>query len=227
MAKFELKSKVQFLRKRGMSLKQIMREAGISKSTASLWCRDIVLSEAQRQALKKKMIEGGHAGRLKGAEANHLKKVESQELARMEAAHILRSVSERDRLVSGIALYWAEGSKAESTFGFIFVNSDPAMISFMYRWLLEVMRVSKEDIYLHVSINEIHKPRIEKVLRFWSNLLDLPRSQFAKTFFMKVAQKKIYENHDVHYGVCRLGVRRSSLLKYKILALIDLLKMPR
>jgi orotate phosphoribosyltransferase-like protein len=67
MAKFELKAKVQALRKQGMSLKQIMREVDISKSTASLWCREIVLTEAQRRVLKKKMIEGGHAGRLKGA----------------------------------------------------------------------------------------------------------------------------------------------------------------
>lgn len=224
MAKYKLKIEAENLRKNGASLKQIMEKLGISKSTASFWCRDIILSEEQKKLLKQRLVEGGHSGRIIGAEANHRKKVLSIKLAANEATSIIKDVTTRDILIAGIALYWAEGSKASSTSGFILVNSDPIMIKFMYNWLINIMKVPKTDIYGQVSINEIHKPREEQILNFWSNLLDLPRSQFNKTFFMKVLQKKVYSNHEEYYGVFRIGVRRSSYLKYKTLALIGLLK---
>jgi hypothetical protein len=95
----------------------------------------------------------------------------------------------------------------------------------MYKWLVDILKISKKDIFLQVSINAIHKYRIEKVLNFWADLLDLPKSCFGKTFFVDSVRKKVYENHDSHYGVLRLGVRKSTFLKYKILYLIDILKM--
>lgn len=124
----------------------------------------------------------------------------------------------------GLALYWAEGSKADSSSGFIFVNSDPIMIKLMFLWLTKIMNVNKSDIYGQISINSIHKNREDQVLIFWSNLLDLPKSQFNRTYFMKVVQKKVYKNHDHYYGVFRLGVRKSSYIKYLVLEMIRLLK---
>lgn len=224
MAKYQLKIEAENLRKSGASLKQIMEKLGISKSTAAFWSKGIKLSEKQKKLLKLRLIESGHRGRVMGAEANRKKKVESIKLATNEAVSLIGNITTRDIFVIGTALYWAEGSKASSTSGFLLVNSDPIMIKFIYIWLVDIMKVSKLDIYGQVSINEIHRFREEKILNFWSNLLDLPRSQFVKTFFMKVSQKKVYSNHEEYYGVFRIGVRRSSYLKYKTLALIDLLK---
>ena len=224
MAKYQLKIEAEKLRKSGASLKMIMEKLGVSKSTAAYWCRNLKLTNEQQKLLKIISIESGHRGRLIGAEKNRQKKLESIKSATNEAKSLLGNVSNRDILLIGIALYWAEGSKASTTSGFLFVNSDPIMIKFIYNWLEDVLKVPRADIYGQVSINEIHKSREEKILNFWSNLLDLPRSQFAKTFFMKVYQKKVYSNHEEYYGVFRIGVRRSSYLKYKTLALIDLLK---
>ena len=227
MSKFELKQKVFSLRRVGNSLLDISRTLNISKSTVAFWCREIELTLSQQQTLKEKMIREGHKGRLLGAAVNKQKKVISQLEAGKQAKGILGNINERDRLVAGIALYWAEGSKAPSTTGFVFVNSDPVMIKFIYDWLVDIIKVQKDQIFLQISINEIHRYRIDKVLNFWSNLLDLPQSSFSKTFFAKSIQKKVYENHEIHYGVLRLGVRKSSFLKYKVLHLIDILKCRR
>ena len=224
MSKFEFKPLVTALRKSGKSLNEIRKSTGLSKSTVSLWCRNIALSELQKKRLLDKMITMGHAGRLKGAQTNKEKKIKSQKEARIWSLDLLGSISERDKLISGIALYWAEGSKAASTSGFIFVNSDPIMIRFMYEWLIYSVQISKEDITAQISINEIHRYRIKKVLNFWSHLLDLPPERFSKTFFAHSIQRKVYQNHDIHYGVLRLSVRRSTVLKYKLLSLIDILK---
>lgn len=45
MSKFELKHRASQLRKSGASVSEIATQLGISKSTASLWCRDIVLTK--------------------------------------------------------------------------------------------------------------------------------------------------------------------------------------
>ena len=224
MSRFELKPKVHALRRSGKSILEISRLVGISKSTSSLWCRDVELTPLQRNNLKEKMIRDGHAGRLKGAQVNRDKRIMALKGAAVWAKNIIGSLSKRDRLVAGVALYWAEGSKAMTTTGFVFVNSDPSMIMFMYEWITDVIGVEKEDIFVQISINEIHRYRIDDVLKFWSSLLDLPPDRFAKTSFAKSVQKKVYDNHNKHYGMLRLSVRRSTLLKYRVLKMIEIIK---
>lgn len=224
MSKYEVRKKAIALRRKGYSLKELSEILGVSKSTISFWCSSVTLTHKQKARLIAKMIDAGHAGRIAGASSNHKKKIDAQNMARKDMEDLLGDVSKRDKFLSGISLYWAEGSKASSTTGFIFVNSDPKMILFMYYWLINMMDVKKEDVYIHISINKAHIIREDKVLNFWSNLLDLPRHQFSKPFYSKVNQKKVFENYDEYYGVCRLGVRKSTYLKYKVLALIDVLK---
>ncbi|MEA2715344.1 MAG: hypothetical protein QOG91_372 [Candidatus Parcubacteria bacterium] len=166
----------------------------------------------------------GHLGRLRGAQVNKDKKIASQFAAAVWAKNIVPTITERDRLMTGIALYWAEGSKSPRTTGFVFVNSDPIMIKFMHDWLIGIVLIPKESIVAQVSINEIHRYRIETVLNFWSHLLDLPRNKFSNTSFIKSRQKKIHENHEIYYGVLRLSVSRSTFLKYKVLQMIEILK---
>lgn len=126
-----------------------------------------------------------------------------------------RGGEQGDLLMLGIALYWAEGSK--STNRCIFVNSDPEMILLMKRFFIEILEINPEDITITIQINAIHRPRTEKVLRFWLALLQLPREQFTKVYYIKTLPKKRYENHDSYYGIARIIVRKSSGVQYKML----------
>jgi hypothetical protein len=224
MSKFELKSKVYKMRTEGLSIGRIAYELNLSKSTVSLWCGDMKLPQSMKDELKNKMILAGHRGRLKGAETNKNKKISSILKAKEWARNQFSVFSSREKMIACTALYWAEGSKTESTTGFVFVNSDPKMIYSVYKWLLESGLILTEDIKPRLSINIVHKPRIKKVLNFWSNLLELPTAQFGNVFYIKTPPKKLYSNHDHYYGILRLGVRRSTNLKYKILALVDRMK---
>ncbi|MCF7865381.1 MAG: helix-turn-helix domain-containing protein [Candidatus Pacebacteria bacterium] len=47
MAKFEQKMQARSLREKGMSIKSIAKQLGVSVSSVSLWCRDIILSKEQ------------------------------------------------------------------------------------------------------------------------------------------------------------------------------------
>jgi len=96
------------------------------------------------------------------------------------------------------------------------------MILFMYTWLKLIMKITPQEIMPRISINEIHRSRIS-VLRFWAELLSLPVAQFGNPWYIHTKVKKVYENYDRYYGILRLGVRNGTMLKYKVLSLIELL----
>jgi hypothetical protein len=223
MAKYEQRLKAREMRKNGIAINRIAIILAVSKGSVSKWCEDISLTSEQISALHESNVRGGYRGRLLGAYSNKQKKLKVLKDSKGWAAHILGNVSRRDLLISGISLYWAEGSKKGSSSGFVFVNSDPSMIRLINVWLKEIFNVKKEELRPSVSINEIHRERIGRVIKFWADLLELPVSQFSSTSFIKSKQQKIYENYENYYGILRLRVSKGSNLKYKVLALIEAL----
>lgn len=223
MAKFEFKTKVFEMRRRGISLGDIAKSIGLSKSTISIWCSEIELNEEQKNKISEKAIKSGMKGRLLGAESNRNKKIKSIDEAKEWASQKIVGISSKEYMIANIALYWAEGSKKNKS-GYIFVNSDPDMVLFVYNWLSQYMGIKNDFFSPRVSVNIIHKERISQILNYWSNLLELPIEAFGNPYYVKSVHKKRYENHEKYYGVLRLNVKRSSMLKYKILALIEELK---
>jgi hypothetical protein len=84
--------------------------------------------------------------------------------------------------------------------------------------------ISKRDLVCSIQINKIHENRIEKVLSFWKKLLQLPGDQFRKPYYVSTKVAKVYDNYDDYYGICRLVVRRSMNLKYRMIGLIKAMK---
>lgn len=219
----EKKSKAQKLRQQGISIKEIAKIVSISRSTASVWCREIVLSEKQRKILKQKQTEAGSKGRSIGTTLNKKQKEDSLLDATSKSKKLITHISKKELLLIATALYWAEGSKSKKTTGFQFINSDPQMILCMKKFLLE-HNIKKEDITYSLQINMVHKSRITQVLNFWENLLQLENGQIKGPYFVNTQSKKIYNNHDTYYGICRLIVKKSTKLKYLTLALIEDMK---
>ena len=222
MAKFELRIKAREIRRIGESIKEIAKILGVSKSSVSLWCRDIILTEKQIKSLSKRAVEKGLKGRLIGIQGNRDKKRKAVDEAKEWALNELCHFDKRDLLIAGIALYWAEGGKSVYTGTFHFSNSDPRMITLMCEWLNIFFGVTKKDFQPRISINEIHSSRIEKVKKFWSELLIIPVLSFPVTF-IHTKQKKVYENHDNYFGVLSLRFKKSTFIRYKVLALIEAL----
>lgn len=220
MAKSEKRIQARQLRKKGQSIKFIARQLDVSKSTVSVWCGDLVLTQTQKDLLIKNAIDAGCKGRMVGAEMNRRKKQDRIDYNKRLGIEEIGRLTKRDLLLAGIGLYWGEGTKKSAT---ALVNSDPNLILFMLRWFRSVMGVRDEMFRPQVFISDIHRPRAQKILAFWSKLLGLPKSQFGNIVFLKRKNKKIYENHDSYYGVMALRVRRGTELKYHILGLIEAL----
>lgn len=223
MAKSIEKIKARELRRQGFSIKDIAKTLGISKGSSSLWCEDIVLNTEQTNKLREKVIRMGLNGRMKGAEMNRKKRIDSIKLARQESEKMLCKISDRDLFILGLGLYWAEGSKNRSS-RLCFTNSDPKMIKIIMKFFEKVFSVEKSRIIPRVAINESHRERENKVLLFWSEVIEIPISQFRKTSFVKSKLKKIYENHNTYFGTMTIRIEKSSGIWYKILTSIDILK---
>lgn len=224
MSKYKERIKAQVLRRAGTSIIVIARKLGISKSTVSKWCRDIILSDEQLEKLLKNKGVSVTKGQRMGAEANKKKRFDAIKDAELWGAKLIKKISTRELLLIATALYWSEGSKSDRTSGFIFVNSDPEMILVMKLFLTNVLNISSEEIVCSIQINKIHETRISIVLNFWKKLLDLQNSQFRRPYYVKTQVNKVYENYENYYGICRLVVRRGMNLKYRMLGLIKAIK---
>lgn len=219
MAKYAIKMKAIQLRKNGRSIKDIANELQISKGTASLWLRDIVLSPAQREKLKQNSISGGNVGREKGAFIQKKRRLDIIERYQQEGREQFKTVSQNEFFTAGVALYWAEGSKKDRTLSFC--NSDPALINFMLRWLKTFFNVETERFRLCVGINEMHRYREDEVKKYWAEITGIPVEQFRKTSFKKSVSSKIYANPEEHYGTLDVRVLKGTELCYRILGLIQ------
>jgi hypothetical protein len=226
MSKFDKKMQALKLRRKGTSIKTIAEKLDISKGTASVWCRDIVLTKKQEQKLKRGMIAAGHKGRMLGAEMNRRKKADAIAFYRESGTKEIGNFEKRDFLMAGLGLYWGEGSKTDRG-NLSFTNSDPDAIVFMYKWFRDVLEVKREDFIPRIFINEIHRPRIKNVIQFWLGLLPLPKEQFRKTVFIKTKQQKIYENHNSYFGIISLRIKKSTSVRYRIMGLLEAIKKPR
>ena len=219
MAKPLEKVQARKLRVQGKSIRDIAHSLGVSRASASLWCRDIVLSRIQMDTLQKNMLDGNYRGRLKGAEVQRQKRLQKLEKYEIEGRKALRSISERDLLMLGLGLHLGEGTKGGDRVGF--TNSNPAIIKLFLIWIRKVFTISNERISCRVMINAIHSKRIKNVEKEWSKILQIPLAQFKKPVLIKVKNKKIYENAGTYLGTLSITITKSSELQYRILGLMQ------
>jgi len=219
MAKSEQRIKAVQLRERGESIKQIAKIVGVSKSTISLWCRDIVLNSSQIKVLHDRMVSKSYAGRMKGARSQYEARLKRIEDGKEKGIKEIAKLSDRDLLVAAVALYWGEGSKKSRQLAIN--NSDPEMIKFMMVAFRRIWEISEDRFTFHVGINKIHKGRDEEIKEYWSKVVGISKNQFRKTIFIKAKNKKVYKNFLDHYGTLTIRIRRPMSIYYPMMGLIE------
>jgi len=219
MAKYALRLKARELRKQGVSVNIIAKQLGVSKGSASLWVRDIILSVEQLEKLRNSELKGAELGRLRSALLQKQRRLNLLKTFQEEGAREIGSLSKRELLLTGLALYWSEGSKKSGSFELC--NSDPKMIKFFLYWLNKCFSIPLEQVKCRVGINEVHKERDDIVRNYWSEITGVPLSRFTKTSFKKVLNKKIYDNFQTHYGTLSVKVSRPGNVYYQVIGLID------
>lgn len=219
MAKSKEKIKARKLRRKGESIKKIANLLSVSVSTASLWCRDVKLTNSQIENLRKRQTDPFYGKRLD----YYLKKKKEFSIKLLnlknEGINSIGKLTKREIFLIGIALYWGEGFKKDSLAGL--ATLDINIAKFFVFWLKNLFKIETKDLLLRVTANISYKSEIKELEKYWSNNLKIPIAQFSKPFFQNTKWKKVYENKDNYHGVLRIRVRRSIDLLRKIFGYIE------
>lgn len=206
--KLEEKAKAINLRKTGLSYSQIQEIVHVSKSTLSVWCRDIKLNKFQKENLEDIRKKSARVGSHIAAKNKIAKRIEKSKQIHDLAIQELGELSKRERLIAGIALYLGDGYKTDKRFGFS--NADPRIVKFMMNWLLEFANIEKSKIHGRIWLHDNLDEKVAK--SFWRKLLDIKESNFIKSYVVKNKPNSNKIRKNIHnYGVFSLIVNSKDL----------------
>lgn len=208
-----LRKKTHSLHKKGMSYSQISEKLKIPKSTLSTWlgASSLIPRDKSRQ-----LIHLARA-RILATEAKKQKRLRLlagfETAAKSEAKMLpVKNKAFLKALLS--MLYWAEGAKHKGVSGLKFVNTDPRL-AFLYITLLrKAFLINEARLRIRIHLHHYHD-RIDAI-QFWSELLQVPSSQFGKIYVKKRSkQRKFRQNFT---GICFINYLDSNTRK-ELLAL--------
>ncbi|MEV6613633.1 hypothetical protein AB0N31_07090 [Streptomyces sp. NPDC051051] len=210
-AKDDLCEKARELRQQGWTYNQIQAELGCSKSSVSLWVRDLPKPTPRyTQEEKLALMQEGLARR---------RAAEDEERVRIKAAsrEEIGKLTDRELFMAGVALYWAEGSKSKPYARrerVAFVNSDPGVIRTYLAWL-RLLDVAPERLGFRVLIHE--SADVDAAHRFWADIAGVDVSDFAKPTLKTHNPKTVRKNigNDYH-GCLVVTVAQSAKLYLRI-----------
>jgi hypothetical protein len=195
-AKDNLRDKARELRLQGWTYDRIQLELGCSKSSISLWVRDLPKPE-RRDATEQAKL----AARRRW---DHELAVRDEERKRIKAAAALGvgRMSDRELFLLGVGLYWAEGAKDkpyDRRENVTFINSDPGMIEVFLAWL-DLLEAGRERLRYAVTIHETAD--VTGAEQYWADLVGADRSRFYKTSLKKHIPKTVRKNTGDSYCGC-------------------------
>ncbi|MFH8763035.1 helix-turn-helix domain-containing protein [Streptomyces althioticus] len=210
-AKDDLRSKARELRLQGWTYDQIQIELGCSRSSVSLWVRDLPKPEPRYTPEEQRQLMNEGLARRRAADE------EGRRRTRRVAHRETRELTDRELFTAGVALYWAEGAKSkpyDRRERAVFVNSDPGVIQTYLAWL-DLLGIDRERLGFRVLIHE--SADIDAAHAFWAEIVDIDPSAFAKPTLKKHNPKTVRKNTGENYRGClTVTVARSADLYNRI-----------
>lgn len=213
-AKDDLRAKARELRLQGLDYAEIVTRLGVSKSSVSLWVRDlprpprVAMEECARRTAERMRRYWVAERQVRAAR---------RAAACATAAASIGSLTDREVLIAGAVAYWCEGAKNRpnrQANRVIFVNSDPELVSF-FLLFLDTVGISRSDLAFRLQIHGTAE--IESAERFWLSLTGARPEQFRKTSLKQQNPMTTRKNTgDDYRGCLRVEVRRSCELYRKI-----------
>lgn len=159
------------LRAQGLTLAQIAQGLGVSKGSVSAWVRDVPF----QPRLEARPLR---AARHRAPNALQRRKAAEIEELLEQGRAAVGTLSEREFLMAGIALYAGEGAKRDGEVGF--TNSDAEMMDLFCRWLRRFFDIDEQrlrvKLYLHDGLD------LDAAVAHWSSVTGIPAAQFRKPY---------------------------------------------
>ena len=156
------------LRASGLTLAEICAGLGVSRSSVSVWVRDVELPGPIRRS----------GPRRRGPNALQRRKAAEIEEGLEWGRSVIGALSERDLLIAGTALYAGEGSKRDGCISF--ANTDPTMVRLFMAWLRHFFEPDEDRlrvrVYLHQGLD------LASAEGHWSAVTGVPIRRFGAPY---------------------------------------------
>lgn len=204
MARREERIKAITLRRQGMSYSQIKEKLGISKSTLSGWLSDMPLSNDRLYELQKneQVIE-----KIRFAKQLKREKRQAGVLAKVTAD--VGVLTEREILIAGLFLYWAEGGK-RTPCRITLSNTDPSMIRFYLEWI-KVLNIPYTQMYVRLHLYS--DMDVRKETAFWTKEIGVRANCFKKPY-IKESKFSDVQFSTFGHGTCNVTFTGRDIEEY-------------
>jgi transposase len=213
-AKDEVRARARELRAQGLDYEEIVAALGVSKSSVSLWVRDMPRPpRLSYEETRKRAAEGARRYWAVERPAREAKR----EAARAAAAAEIGDLTDREILIAGAIAYWCEGTKSkphELRERILFINSDPGLIRFFLRFLTAAgvgPAQLRFRVYIHATAD------VAAAERFWAGITGAAAENFYKAVLKQHNPRTVRANIGPEYHGClRIDVLQSAELYRKI-----------
>lgn len=206
--KLHEKARARELRAQAWTMPEIAEHLGVSKSSVSLWTRDVEFDPSARRSARTDRRPRG---------SDHpLRRRKLEQIARLdtEGRERLGALDDRELLIAGVALYAGEGAKRD---GYVsMANTNPDLLRFFVTWLRRCFEVDESRlrcrVYLHEGLD------LEAAERWWSDVVDVPLERFGKPYravadASRTSVKHIHGCATVGYGCTETHRRIMGLVR--------------
>lgn len=200
--KFQEKQNAINLRKEGMSMRDIAKLLNVSRSSVSIWVRDVKLTEQQHIELFRKnpAYNKQRLGQIKMSEIWRNKRLLCQEQGKIQA-------KKNDLYhIAGCMLYWAEGAKDRTTL--TFSNTNPDMVLYFVNFLRKFFNLENADFNIRINCYDNNNLSIDEIQNFWLKKLALPKEALRKAIVNNAPRSRTGQpkNGKHPYGICMLRI---------------------
>jgi hypothetical protein len=211
MAKLDEKRKVIELRKQGKSYSEIKKIINVSKSSLSLWLKNVQLTENQILGLKAKKDRAVE----RFVESMRLKRQLRLEDYYKQQKNKLLPLTKRELFIAGLFLYSGEGNKVSSN-NLSVANTDPSIIRFCFYWMKNSLNVPEEKIFIKLHLYK--DMDVKNEFCYWSDITGIKLTQF-KNPYIKDSLRSNIDQKGFGHGTCTLMVF-NTVLKENIMMAI-------
>lgn len=193
------------LRKKGYSYLYISKMTGMAKSTLSDWLTEVPYTPNTEMVTS--------LGKARAAAAERKTQIRQEELVgiRKKSKEKIGEMTDRDLFMFGLGLYLGEGEKTNGTVRIS--NSNPNTMRALVSWfiLLGVQRSQfAPRLHLYPDSN------IEASLQFWAKAINLPKTQFQRSYVDRRTNKSKNKSGKLPHGTLHLGVRSGGRKEYGV-----------
>lgn len=210
------------LRQAGNSYGEIRNLLGIPKSTQSSWFKNLKLAPDIRNILKEKQGNGLKALTLCNQQRTRLIRSENEKYRDTFETRV-GHIKDRDLMLIGASLYWAEGQKTfnakHGQYPFIrFSNSDQQMVVLFLKFLEKILSIPKSQVRGEIYIQPGLSPH--NSLTYWYRTIRISKDNLKVYKALSRASKSKRPKNLLPYGTIHIRVNGREEY-FKIKGIID------